>query len=87
MYMQRPIASFVRHSSLVEVEIPLPDGECEPIRTKAEIVYDSFDALLHGTALRFENLSSRDEARIDAWLSTAERTARAADGRASSVAA
>jgi len=67
--MERPIASFVRHSAAVQLEIPLPDGEAEPVWASAEVVYDCFDALFHGTAVRFIALGSRDQARIDAFLS------------------
>ena len=68
LYMERPIASFVRHSAAVQLEIPLPDGQPEPVWASAEVVYDCFDALFHGTAVRFTALGSRDQARIDAFL-------------------
>jgi hypothetical protein len=83
LYMERPIASFVRHSASIELEIPLPDGEAEPVRASAEIVYDCFNAVFHGTAVRFTKLDSRDQARIDAFLArsggeTLEPTSRVA---------
>ncbi len=68
LYMERPIASFVRHSASVQLEIPLPDGQPEPLWASAEVVYDCFDALFHGTAVRFTALGSRDQARLDAFL-------------------
>jgi hypothetical protein len=68
LYMERPIASFVRHSAAIQLEIPLPDGEAEPVWASAEVVYDCFNALFHGTAVRFTALGSRDQARIDAFL-------------------
>ncbi len=67
LYMERPITTFVRHSADVELEIPLPDGR-EPLRTEAEIVYDCFDAEVHGTAVRFKALSAHDRARLSAFL-------------------
>jgi c-di-GMP-binding flagellar brake protein YcgR len=73
VYIERPIASFVRHSTAVELEIPLPDGETVPLRTAAEIVYDCFDAALHGSALRFTEMSGRDRARLSAFLERGER--------------
>ena len=57
--MERPIDSFVRHSAEVQLEIPLPDGQREPIWASAEVVYDCFDSLFHGTAVRFTALGSR----------------------------
>jgi len=73
VYIERPITSFVRHSTAVELEIPLPDGESAPMRTEAEIVYDCFDAALHGSALRFTNMSAHDRARLSAFLERGER--------------
>jgi PilZ domain len=70
LYMERPISSFVRHSAEVEVEIPIPDGG-EPLWASAEIVYDCFSALLHGSALRFKAMSPRDRARLSAYLQPA----------------
>jgi hypothetical protein len=67
LYMERPISSFVRHSAEIEIEIPLPDG-AEPLRTTAEIVYDCFNALFHGTAVRFKRMSSHDTARLCAFI-------------------
>lgn len=70
--MERPIASFVRHTNEIRLEIPLADGHAEPVWAQAEIVYDSFDALQHGTAVRFKSMSARDQNRIDAVLARGE---------------
>ena len=67
LYMERPITTFVRHSAHVQLEIPIPDGS-EPLRTDAEIVYDCFDAEVHGTAVRFKALSARDRERLSAFF-------------------
>jgi hypothetical protein len=76
LYMERPADSFLRHSNHVQLEIPLPDGEEEPLWASAEIVYDCFDALFHGTAVRFVEMSQRDRNRLSGWLSReAERIA------------
>jgi hypothetical protein len=74
LYMERPITSFVRHSADVEVEIPIPDGG-EPVWASAEIVYDCFSALAHGSALRFKSMSPRDRARLLAFLQPANQNA------------
>jgi c-di-GMP-binding flagellar brake protein YcgR len=68
LYMERPIGSFVRHSAAVELEIPLPDGEHEPVWASGEIVYDCFDGTYHGTAVRFAEMSERDRARLCSFL-------------------
>ncbi len=68
VFIERPLSSFVRHSADVEVEIPIPDGG-EPLWASAEIVYDCFSALFHGSALRFKAMSPRDRARLTAFLS------------------
>jgi hypothetical protein len=68
LYMERPLSSFVRHSADIEIEIPLPDGG-EPLWASAEIVYDCFSAILHGSAVRFKSMSPRDRARLSAYLS------------------
>lgn len=67
-YMERPLSSFVRHSAEIELEIPLPDGESDPLWATCEVVYDSFDALFHGTAVRFTGMSQRHRARLSAFL-------------------
>ena len=76
LYMERPISSFVRHSAEIEIEIPLPDG-AEPLRTTAEIVYDCFNALFHGTAVRFKRMSARDTARLCAFIAPLDAPLRA----------
>jgi hypothetical protein len=68
LYMERPISSFVRHSTKVQLEIALPDGESEPVWASAEIVYDCFDSEFHGTAVRFETLAERDRRRLSEFL-------------------
>ncbi len=67
LYMERPAAGFVRHSTRVQLEIALCDGEA-PVWTDAEIVYDCFDALSHGTAVRFVSMSASDRHRLHGWL-------------------
>jgi hypothetical protein len=72
LYMERPIGSFVRHSAKVQLEIPLPDGESEPVWASGEIVYDCFNALFHGTAVRFEAMGDHDRRRLSAFLAKGE---------------
>jgi hypothetical protein len=72
VYMERPIGSFVRHSAKVQLEIPLPDGESEPVWASGEVVYDCFNALFHGTAVRFEAMGDHDRQRLSAFLAKGE---------------
>jgi PilZ domain len=74
LYMERPIGSFVRHSAKVQLEIPLPDGEGEPVWASGEVVYDCFNALFHGTAVRFEAMGDHDRQRLSAFLAKGEPT-------------
>jgi hypothetical protein len=70
LYMERPMGSFLRTSAQVQLEIPLPDREDESIWASAEIVYDCFDALFHGTAVRFVAMTERDRARLSSFIAT-----------------
>ena len=72
LYMERPIGSFVRHSAKVQLEIPLPDGQKEPVWASGEVVYDCFNALFHGTAVRFEAMGDHDRQRLSAFLAKRE---------------
>jgi len=69
LYMERPIADFVRQRAAVELVIPLPDGAA-PLRAEGEIVYDCFDAGNHGTAVRFTRMSGEDRGRLSAFLAS-----------------
>jgi hypothetical protein len=68
LFMQRPLGSFVRHSSTITLAIRLPDGEADPLWASAEIVYDCFDACLHGSAVRFTAMSAADRTRLGSFL-------------------
>lgn len=77
LYMERPVASFVRHSKHVHLQIPLP-GEEEPLWAAAEVVYDCFDGLFHGTAVRFTGMGDRDRERLSSFLELQAATGPAA---------
>ena len=68
LFMQRPIGSFVRHTSTITLAISLPDGQSDPLWASAEVVYDCFDACFHGSAVRFTAMSARDRARLGSFL-------------------
>ena len=75
LYMERPMGSFLRTSSQIQLEIPLPDRVGESIWASAEIVYDCFDALFHGSAVRFVAMSERDRARLSTFIESAPAVA------------
>ena len=77
LYMERPMGSFLRRSAQVQLEIPLPDAG-DAIWASAEIVYDCFDSLNHGTAVRFTAMTERDRARLSRVLATPSQRASAA---------
>lgn len=68
LYMERPMGSFLRRSSEVQLEIPLPDEEGDAIWASAEVVYDCFDPLCHGTAVRFKAMAEHDRARLSSYI-------------------
>jgi len=67
LYMERPMQAFVRRTNQVRLEIPAPNGD-SPLRADAEVVYDCFDGLFHGTAVRFTSMSDHDRHRLDRWV-------------------
>lgn len=66
LYMERPVELLSRRSDVVQVELPLP-GE-EPLWAKCEVVYDRFDSLFHGTAVRFTAMARRHQRLLREWL-------------------
>lgn len=73
LYMEQPMRPFARQSNQIQLEIPLDEGD--PVWIGAEVVYDCFDALFHGTAVRFTAMTQRDRSRLEGWI---ERTGLAA---------
>lgn len=67
LYMERPLAVMERHRPTVQVEIPLPETG-ETLWARAQVVYDSFDSLFHGTAVRFTAMAHRHRRMLRQWL-------------------
>ena len=67
VYLERPIEAMGRRSNVVQLEIPLPNRD-ETIWAKGEIVYDSFDPLFHGTAIRFTGMARVHQRLLREWL-------------------
>jgi hypothetical protein len=65
--MERVAGPIERRSSLVQLEIPLPTTS-DSIWVKAEVIYDRFDALFHGTAVRFTGMARPHLRLLRDWL-------------------
>ncbi len=66
LYMERPFELLSRRSSVVQVELPLPGDET--LWAKCEVVYDRFDSLFHGTAVRFTAMARKHQRLLREWL-------------------
>lgn len=66
LYMERPFELLSRRSSVVQVELPLPGDET--LWAKCEVVYDRFDSLFHGTAVRFTAMARKHQRMLREWL-------------------
>ncbi len=66
LYMERPFELLSRRSNVVQVELPLPGDET--LWAKCEVVYDRFDSLFHGTAVRFTAMARRHQRMLRDWL-------------------
>jgi hypothetical protein len=75
IYMERLTEPLQRSSSVVQLEIPLPHT-ADSIWAKGEVVYDRFDALFHGTAVRFTGMARMHQRLLREWLRETARHAR-----------
>ena len=67
LFVQRPIQPLRRNSRLAQAEIRLP-GASESIWAGAELIYDRFDSLFHGSAYRFTTMARGHRAKLQQWL-------------------
>ena len=67
LYMEKVLTPMDRRRDVVQLEIPLP-GLGDPLWTKAEVVYDCFDALFHGTAIRFTAMARKHRRLLREWV-------------------
>jgi PilZ domain len=67
LYMERPFEPLERRCSVVQLEIPLPNTS-DSIWAKGEVVYDRFDTLFHGTAVRFTGMARFHQRMLREWL-------------------
>jgi hypothetical protein len=75
LYMERLVEPLQRSSSLVQLEIPLPQTG-DAIWAKGEVIYDRFDALFHGTAVRFTGMARFHQRLLRDWLHETSLAAR-----------
>jgi hypothetical protein len=78
LYMERLAAHLRRSSNVVQLEIPLPRTG-DSVWAKAEVVYDRFDTLFHGTAVRFTGMANAHRRLLRAWLHEVGRKERMID--------
>ena len=67
LYMERLAMPLQRSSSVVQLEIPLPSTN-DSIWAKGEVIYDRFDTLFHGTAVRFTGMARQHQRLLRDWL-------------------
>jgi hypothetical protein len=67
LYLERLAEPLDRRSTLVQLEIPLPHTS-DSIWAKGEVIHDRFDALFHGTAVRFTGMARRHQRMLREWL-------------------
>jgi hypothetical protein len=72
LYMERRVEPLRRSSKIVQLEIPLPQTS-DSIWAKGEVIYDRFDALFHGTAVRLTGMARAHQRMLREWLRESAR--------------
>jgi hypothetical protein len=67
IFIERVLSPMDRCSDVVQVEVPLP-GEGDTLWTRGEVVYDRFERLFHGTAIRFTGMAKKHRRLLRSWL-------------------
>jgi hypothetical protein len=68
IFVERVVDEPLRRSSnIVQLEIPLPEAG-ETLWAKGEVIYDRFDALFHGSAIRFAGMARMHQRLLRDWL-------------------
>jgi hypothetical protein len=65
--MERLAEPLTRSSNLIQLEIKLPRTS-DSIWAAAEVIYDRFDALFHGTAVRFTAMARSHQRLLREWV-------------------
>lgn len=67
IFVERVAEPMQRSSSIVQLEIPLPDSS-DTLWAKGEVVYDRIDSLFHGQAIRFAGMARAHQKMLREWL-------------------
>jgi hypothetical protein len=67
LFAEQPVAPFERNSNIVQIELPLPNTS-DSIWAKAEVVYDQFGSLFHGSGIRFVAMARQHQRMLREWL-------------------
>lgn len=78
LYMERVATPLRRRHGVVQIEIPLPNTS-DAIWAQAEVAYDRFDSLFHGTAVRFTGMANAHRRWLREWLHESEQRCRFAE--------
>lgn len=73
IFVERVAEPLDRSTSVVQLEIPLPELG-ETLWAKGEVVYDRFDPLFHGMAIRFAGMARAHQRMLREWLWETRRT-------------
>jgi hypothetical protein len=75
IFVERVAEPMRRSSAIVQLEIPLPEAG-ETLWAKGEVVYDRFDSLFHGSAIRFAGMARAHQRMLRDWLWETQSTDR-----------
>ncbi len=75
LYMERLAEPLQRSSNVIQLELALPRTS-DTIWAKAEVIYDRFDALFHGTAVSFTAMARGHQRMLREWLREVSREER-----------
>lgn len=67
IFVERVLSPMERRSNVVQIEVPLP-GLDDTLWTRGEVVYDRFETLFHGTAIRFTGMANKHRRLLRSWL-------------------
>lgn len=74
IYVERVADPLQRSTNVVQLEIPLPETG-DTLWAKGEVIYDRFDAIFHGSAIRFAGMARAHQRLLRDWLWEARREA------------
>ncbi len=72
IFLEQVLSPMERFSDVVQIEVPLP-GLNDSLWTRGEVVYDRFERLFHGTAIRFTGMANKHRRLLRSWLRETSR--------------